>query len=100
LYEIFINTEANGEANKVFKYLQGSGVKDNNLKKVRVNLGLTITELSRYANVSSKVISQTERGLIDPTLVTKNKIINGLNMAGASTPKKWEFSDIFPYEES
>lgn len=84
----------------MFKYLQGSGVKDNNLKKVRVNLGLTITELSRYANVSSKVISQTERGLIDPTLVTKNKIINGLNMAGASTPKKWEFSDIFPYEES
>lgn len=84
----------------MFKYLQGTGVKSNNLKKIRINLGLTITDLSRHANVSSKVISQTERGLIDPTLVTKNKIINGLNMAGASTPKKWEFSDIFPNEES
>jgi predicted transcriptional regulator len=84
----------------VFKYLQGTEVKGNNLKKVRVNLGLTITELSRHANVSSKVISQTERGLIDPTSVTKNKIINGLNLAGGSTLKKWEFSDIFPYEES
>jgi predicted transcriptional regulator len=84
----------------VFKYLQGTGVKENNLKKVRVNLGLTITELSRHANVSSKVISQTERGLIEPTSVTKNKIVNGLNNAGSSTSNKWDFSDIFPDEEN
>ena len=75
------------------------GVKMNNLKKIRTELGLTITALSDLANVSTKVISQTERMIANPTLVTKNKIINGLNVEESSTGKKWEYKDIFPGDE-
>lgn len=82
----------------VFKYLDEPNVQNNNLKKTRVELGLTITELSRLASVSTKVISQTERGLTNPTEVTKSKIINGLNSAQASKGKNWKFNDIFPEE--
>ena len=81
----------------MFKYLEGDDIKKNNLKKERVGLGLTITALSKMADVSTKVISQTERGLINPTEVTKNKILNGLNVGGASR-KTLGFEDVFPQE--
>jgi DNA-binding XRE family transcriptional regulator len=80
----------------VFRYMENSDAKENNLKKIRIELGLTITALSRLANVSTKVISQTERMLTDPTPVTKSKIIKGLNDAGSSISGKWEYKDIFP----
>lgn len=83
----------------MFKYLDNPDIQKNNLKRVRIELGLTITALSRLANVSTKVISQTERGLADPTDVTKSKIINGLNAAETAQGKKWMFSDIFPDQE-
>ena len=68
----------------------------NNLKKIRLQLGLTITDLSRRANVSTKVISQTERFLVDPTPVTKNKIVIGLNADILPFGSGWTFKDIFP----
>ena len=71
----------------------------NRLKEVRISLGLTITALSKAANVSTKVISQTERMLTKPTQVTKHKIIKGLNAGQSSTEKKWEYKDIFPDDE-
>ena len=83
----------------MFKYLDNPDIPNNNLKKVRIELGLTITALSRLANVSTKVISQTERCLSDPTDVTKSKILNGLNAAETSQGNKWVFSDIFPDQE-
>lgn len=72
---------------------------ENRLKKIRVSLGLTITALSKAADVSTKVISQTERLLTKPTQVTKHKIIKGLNAGRSSNEKKWSFNDIFPNDE-
>lgn len=71
-------------------------MKDNRLKIRRVAEGLTITDLARMSKVSTKVISQTERFLIDPTEVTKRKIVNGLNTAKKSGEKPYEFEYIFP----
>jgi len=70
----------------------------NRLKEVRVSLGLTITALSKAANVSTKVISQTERMLKNPTQVTKHKIIQGLNKGMSSAEKKISYENIFPKE--
>jgi len=71
----------------------------NRLKEIRVGLGLTITALSKAADVSTKVISQTERMLTQPTQVTKHKIIKGLNAQQSSDEKKWKFNDVFPNDE-
>jgi predicted transcriptional regulator len=82
----------------MFNYMEDYRIKDNNLKKIRVELGLTITALSKLANVSTKVISQTERLLADPTRVTKSKIVNGLNTEQILTGSKWKYEHIFPNE--
>jgi len=68
----------------------------NNLKKFRISMGLTITALSRLSNVSAKVISETERFIRNPTVVTKRKILNGLNAARGPQEKKLQFEEIFP----
>ncbi len=82
----------------MFNYLENPDVKGNKLKKIRVELGLTITALSKLANVSTKVISQTERMLTNPTRVTKSKIVNGLNAEQLLTGEKWKYEDVFPNE--
>lgn len=71
-------------------------MKENRLKSRRIAEGLTITDLGRLAQVSTKVISQTERLLIDPTEVTKRKILNGLNAVKRAGEKPYEFEYIFP----
>ncbi len=76
-----------------------SEIKANELKKIRTDLGLSITELSRLANVSTKVISQTERMLIDPTRVTKTKITKGLNAAIPDGEKKIDYLHVFTNEK-
>jgi len=73
-----------------------NSVAENYLKKTRVELGLTITDLSKLSNVSATVISQLERKLIHSTQVTKNKIIKGLNINRSPGEKKLEYKDIFP----
>jgi len=74
-------------------------VVENNLKKIRIELGLTITVLSTLANVSTTVISQIERMLIHSTQVTKNKIIKGLNANQSPTKKRLEYKDVFLDDE-
>lgn len=71
----------------------------NRLKDRRIAEGLTITELSRLSNISTKVISQTERLLRDPSEVTKRKIVNGLNAAKKPKDKPYDFGFIFPQTE-
>ncbi len=71
----------------------------NRLKDRRIAEGLTITELARLSNISTKVISQTERLLKDPTEVTKRKIVNGLNAAKKPGEKPFDFEYIFPRTE-
>lgn len=68
----------------------------NRLKEHRIAAGLTITELARLSNLSTKVISQTERLLTDPTEVTKRKMVNGLNAAKRQGEKYYAFDYIFP----
>jgi transcriptional regulator with XRE-family HTH domain len=68
----------------------------NRLRDRRIAEGLTITELARLANISTKVISQTERLLRDPSEVTKRKILNGLNAVKKPKEKLYEFEYIFP----
>lgn len=68
----------------------------NRLKDRRIAEGLTITELARLSNISTKVISQTERLLKDPTEVTKRKIVNGLNAAKKPKDEPYKFEYIFP----
>ena len=83
----------------MFQYMENSDIAKNNLKKIRIELGLTITALSKLADVSTKVISQAERMLTDPTQVTKSKIIKGLNVSLGEGEKKWEYQDgPFPNE--
>ena len=74
-------------------------VRKNELRSIRVAAGLTITELSRRAKVSTKVISQTELSQRDPTLVTKNKILQGLNAANGTQKKMHTLKDIFPNDD-
>ncbi len=71
-------------------------MKENRLKSRRIAEGLTITDLARLSKISTKVISQTERFLIDPTEVTKRKIVNGLNSARKPGEKPYEFEYVFP----
>jgi transcriptional regulator with XRE-family HTH domain len=68
----------------------------NRLKDRRISEGLTITELARFSNICTKVISQTERFLMNPTEVTKRKIVNGLNVAKKPRGKPYDFEYIFP----
>lgn len=68
----------------------------NRLRDRRIAEGLTITELSHLSNISTKVISQTERLLRDPSEVTKRKIVNGLNAAKKPKEKPYDFEYIFP----
>lgn len=68
----------------------------NRLKDRRIAEGLTITELARLANISTKVISQTERLLREPSEVTKRKIVNGLNTVKKPKEKLYDFEYIFP----
>jgi transcriptional regulator with XRE-family HTH domain len=71
-------------------------MRGNRLKERRTAEGLTITELARFSKISTKVISQTERLLNDPTMVTKRKILNGLNAAKKPGEKPYDFEYIFP----
>lgn len=69
---------------------------ENRLKERRIAEGLTITELARLSKICTKVISQTERLLNDPTTVTKRKILNGLNAVKKPGEKPYDFEYIFP----
>jgi len=66
----------------------------NNLKSIREQEGLSITALSKLADVSTKVISETERSMREPRPEIKYKIINALNEKNGF--EKYSFKDIFP----
>jgi len=51
------------------------------------------------AGASTKIISQTERMLTNPSKVTKNKILIGLNSDSTFTEKKRKYEDVFPGDE-
>ena len=67
-----------------------------NLQRIRESLGMTKAELSRLSDVSTKVISETEKGKRDPRPETKNKLVIGLNKKTGENSQKFTFHDIFP----
>ena len=71
-------------------------MEENNLKKIRINLGLTVTALAKLADVSTKTISQLERLIRDATKVTKSKIVIGLNLALEPDETRLTYEDVFP----
>lgn len=50
------------------------------IRALRTARGLTVTELARRAEVSTALISQVERDLTDPSLVTVRKIARALDI--------------------
>ncbi len=60
------------------------------IKKIRKNLGLTQTQLSKRANVSQSLIAKIESGKIDPTFTKTKKIFETLNDLGKKEEIKAE----------
>lgn len=50
------------------------------IRALRTSRGMTVTELARLAGVSTGLISQVERALADPSLVTVRKIARALDV--------------------
>jgi len=63
------------------------------------NKGVILSYLIITRRISTTIISQTERMLSNPSKVTKNKILIGLNSDSTFTEKKWKYEDVFPGDE-
>lgn len=63
----------------------------NKLTEKRIELGLTIAELSRLSGVSSRTISDIEKGRAEGRKETHSKILNGFKRAGT----KYKYEDIW-----
>ncbi|SFR08601.1 helix-turn-helix domain-containing protein [Desulfoscipio geothermicus] len=55
-------------------------LKGEKLRELRKRMGLTIQNFANLSGVSASLISQIERGLVDPTLGTFWKLCQGLNV--------------------
>ncbi|GLY70697.1 helix-turn-helix domain-containing protein [Amycolatopsis taiwanensis] len=64
------------------------------IRELRVVRGLTVTELARRADVSTGLISQVERELADPSLVTIRKIAKALDVPLFSLFEDIETEDV------
>lgn len=77
--------------------MQGNG--RNGLKEIREHEGITISELSRLSGVSEKTIRDIEAKRANPTRITKNKIVNGVNRNSRKT-MTYTIEEIFPERTS
>lgn len=50
------------------------------LKRIRSRMGMTVEDLSKRAGVSAGVISQLERGIGNPSLLTLSRLAQGLSV--------------------
>jgi len=87
-----------GNILECYDFIQGTRMKSNRLREIRIKEGVTITELARVSKVSQKVISETERHLRDPRLEIKHRILKGLNEIRGQSNPPYSFEDIFPDE--
>lgn len=66
----------------------------NRIRELRAVRGMTVTELARRAEVSTGLISQVERELADPSLVTIRKIAKALDVPLFSLFEESEADDV------
>lgn len=64
------------------------------IRALRTARGITVTELARRAEVSTALISQVERELADPSLVTVRKIARALDVPLFSLFEESEPEDV------
>jgi transcriptional regulator with XRE-family HTH domain len=64
------------------------------IRALRTARGITVTELARRAEVSTALISQVERELADPSLVTVRKIARALDVPLFSLFEESETEDV------
>ncbi len=68
--------------------MSGQLIDPGQLKKVRVQLGLTQASLAKSAGVSQSVIAKLEAGKVDPTFSTLSAISKALNSGLSKTGKR------------
>ena len=70
-------------------------LKKSRLREIRLDEGLSISQLARWAGVSTATIRDMEQEKRQVQEVTKHRIVNGLN----ENPRKkrvYKITDIFP----
>jgi transcriptional regulator with XRE-family HTH domain len=70
-------------------------VTTNNLRKTRVEQGLSITELSRLSDVSVTMIRDIETFSKEGSEKIKHRLVNGLN-ANPRRTREITFEEVFP----
>ncbi|HBL78137.1 MAG: hypothetical protein A2W90_13705 [Bacteroidetes bacterium GWF2_42_66] len=65
---------------------------ENRLKEIRIKEGLTITELSKKSDVSTRTISRIENSEGKSKVETLNKLLKNLNEL---TNKSYSFENVF-----
>lgn len=80
----------------MFADIENSEIPKNNLRKIRIEFGLTITALSKLVDGSTKLVSQAERMISNPMPVTKSKSIRGWNMGTPGGEDKLDYKNVFP----
>jgi transcriptional regulator with XRE-family HTH domain len=57
------------------------------LREQRLKQNLTLEQLAEKANLSPNYVGMVERGLKEPGLATIVKLLNGLNIGDADSPR-------------
>ena len=73
------------------------GPRNNHVKELRLELGLTRVELAKLADLSEKTVDRAERGTKDLRETTYRRIFNALNKARArESLRALMYRDLFP----
>lgn len=65
-----------------------------NIKKIRLKLGLTQSELAKFSDVSQSLITKVERGKIEPSYSVAKKILSTLEKELAGSQEEIHAIDI------
>ena len=71
----------------------------NNLRVIRSEEGLKITELAQLSDVSTKTITSIEYRNRNVSPEMKHRVVKGLNQNPRKV-KQYKYSDVFPHEEA
>jgi len=75
--------------------------RNNRIKDLRLELGLTRVELAKLADLSEKTVDRAEHGKQDLRETTCRKIFNALNKARAKESlRALAYQDLFPKQDA